>query len=231
MIQNIILKVSGKLKTIYLKLFIYMLPFILIVIPINFYLQTYKGNFFLKTLFILLDFLIIDFVFIIGLFKIKELIVSNDNNSNIFLEISVNIYNLLKIIVKKVILSYGLMYVFFIGLYFMIKWFLAYPIYIFENIDNPFPKSEKLVKNNSFKIFLLLLLMFIVPFIAFLLMFPFIKQFDYFGLNRRTVIIIIGGFLTIILFPIYILINYEAYTYLKENYIEIIDLPKLKKIQ
>ena len=113
----------------------------------------------------------------------------------------------------------------------MIKWFLAYPIYVFENLNNPFPKSEQLVRHNSFNIFFLLLLGFIIYFVTFVLLFLVLKQINYFGIERRTVAIIIAGFINILILPVYLIVNYTAYVFLKENYIENFDLPKIKGLK
>lgn len=229
MIKSVLAELPQYLKKFYFKLLVFIAPFIIVAHVINYQLRIYNENFLIELLLIFTSALVIDFLILLGLIKIRNL-EDNSTNSNIMLSISVEINKILKIIFKKVITCYGLFYIFFIGLYFMVKWFLVYPIYVFENVDNPFPKSEKLVKYNSLMIFLLLFIGFVIYFFGVASLVVISKQFNYWGFENSTVIMVIGGFFSLIAYPIALILNYRVYVYLNDNYNENSDMPKIKAL-
>ena len=227
MFANIFSDWRKDLKQYYIKLLLFLAPFIIISSLIHYPVQLFSDQLGIVLWFslFLIQIMAIDFVFVLGFYKVKYLTENNAASPGIFLEISVEFFQLLKMVFKKVVITYSLLYVFFIGLYFMVKWYIAYPLYIFDKSGDPFDKSEKMVKGRGPQIFAILFLGFVIPFILAIVGILQFQKLVVYVVYSQEMVVIWGHLISIIFYPLYVLLKFEVYKFLNENYKESREYP------
>jgi len=219
----------------------YYIRILLLLIPFHLGIQLYTYAFFIRseieipllriTLFYL-TFLLLEFLFVVPLYLFKYLQQGNDGIfGNLFMEIGINFFQVFKIILKKLVVIWiGSFLLIIPGLYFSVKWFSVYPAYVFEQSDDPFFRSERLIKNRFFKVLLIviiywsLFLALSIPCYLYLRSTVVELQKSFFYLSLLSIPALISA-------PIHGILEYEVYSYLKTNYKETYEdfKPKIPK--
>jgi len=132
----------------------------------------------------------------------------------------------------------GYMFLIIPGIYISIRWFLTYPIYVFEQAGDPFNRSEKLAKNHYFNIFSIMALFWISVLIVFLII--TILSIIIMGVIldiepsiKRNAFLVIISVLLLLASPVHGILEYESYKWLKAHYKERFDdiKPKFLKLR
>ena len=153
---------------------------------------------------------------VVGFYELKRM-TSNDNPSGkLFQEIKTDIFSILKVIVKKVILIKLGFLLLIPGLYFFIRWYFVYPCFVFEKNKDPFDRSMNLTRENYIFIFFLFLSFFILLVLS-IFFGGFVRLFHNSitaAPDESKVLIVLGGIVFFLLItPIIILFDYEFYLY------------------
>jgi len=221
-------KIFGNLvidvKVYYTNIFLACIPFFtiiaLIIIPLFQNPDFVRENRLLMFGISLVNLILFGTACMVGFYVLKRMTSSDIPGEKFLKAVTTDILEILKVVLKKVILMNLGFLLLIPGIYFFIRWYFVYPCFVFEKNKDPFDRSMNLTRQNYIFIFFLFL-SFSFLFVLSLFFGGFVRLF-YNSItavpDESKFLIVVGGIVFFLLItPIIILFDYEFYLYCKEH--------------
>lgn len=221
-------KIFGNLvidvKVYYTNIFLACIPFFtimaVIIIPLFQNPDFVRENRLLILVISLVNLTLFGTACVVGLYVLKRMTSSDIPGKKLFKAVKSDIFSILKVVLKKVILIKLGFLLLIPGVYFFIRWYFVYPCFVFEKNKDPFDRSMNLTRQNYIFIFFLFLSFFFL-FVLSLFFGGFVRLFynSITGVpDESKFLIVLGGIVFFLLItPIIILFDYEFYLYCKDH--------------
>ena len=238
MLKSIFRDLVISVKVYYANILLVCIPFFAVValvsIPIYYNFAVLKHNRLITLGVPLLNSTMFGMACVAGLYFVKELNGGENSFKKLIGQLKADLFSIAKVVIKKVILiQLGLLFLFIPGIFFFIRWYLVYPIFVFEKSGNPFDRSMDLTKKSWGFIFILFLLFFSLMMIG--IIFGGLVRLLYLEFNAeatgefsRVLLAVVSILFFLFITPLIILFDFHFYRYCLDKYKK--DIPLLKEI-